>query len=311
EEIFQSLIEQYYQNAKFILPDVIITPILYDGINLLKDLLNDFKEGIQIRKPKDEKEEGILRIATKNAKVMVNQQIQMEQIKNEEQGHIESTLQEAKELLNLPGEPRIIEGFDISNIEGTDATGSTVVFLNGKPYTRDYRHYKIRSKSTPDDVGMMKEVMERRYSARIATDKPLPDLILVDGGKGQLNAAFSVLEDLGIENIPIIGLAKRLEEIFLVGKKESIILPQDSSILKLFQNVRDEAHRFAVRLHKKQREKRIVGSILDTINGIGPVTRNKLLQHFGSVENIKNTSLEELSKVVNKKVAEAIKKNLK
>jgi excinuclease ABC subunit C len=155
----------------------------------------------------------------------------------------------------------------------------------------------------------MKELLRRRYKMLLERDLELPDLILVDGGKGQLNAGVSVLKELDLE-IPIIGLAKKYEEIFLPSKKDPLILPKNSSILKLFQRVRDESHRFALRLHKKQREKRITGSILDDIQGIGPVRRNKLLNHFGSVENIKKASLIELSEIVGKKLAEKILKKI-
>lgn len=137
----------------------------------------------------------------------------------------------------------------------------------------------------------------------------LPDLIVVDGGKGQLNAGISVLQDLGLE-IPIIGLAKKYEEIYLPNQKEPVTLPKNSHSLKLFQRVRDEAHRFAVRLHKKQRKKRMIGSLLDDIEGVGIISRNKLLNHFGSVDNIKVASLNEISQVVGKKLASLILKEL-
>ncbi len=209
----------------------------------------------------------------------------------------------------MPALPRIIEGFDISNIEGIDATGSMVYFIDGKPYNKNYRHYKIRSKFTPDDVAMMKEVLRRRYHMLLERDLQLPDLVLVDGGKGQLNAGVSVLEELGLK-IPIIGLAKKYEEIYIPKKKEPIILPTNSPTLKLFQRIRDEAHRFAVRLHKKQRKKRLIGSILDDIKGIGELTRNKLLSHFGSVDNIKKASKEDITQIVGKKLAEIILEEL-
>jgi excinuclease ABC subunit C len=308
-EILPSILEQYYQDFKTQLPDSIIVPVLDKQLNALITFLKDTKPEIQIRAPKDDYEIGLLRIANKNAMVMVNQQAQMEQIRMDENDFREEVLREAKEILNLPNEPRIIEGFDISNIEGKDATGSMVFFLEAKPYNKNYRHFKIKNKSTPDDVAMMKEVIKRRYNMLLKRNLELPDLIVIDGGKGQLNAGISVLQDLGLE-IPIIGLAKKYEEIYLPNQKLPLILPKNSQLLKLFQRVRDEAHRFAVRLHKKQRKKRMIGSVLDDIEGVGPVTRNKLLNHFGSVPNIKKTSLDELSKIVSKKLAELILKEL-
>lgn len=310
DEFLSSILEQYYQEIRFSLPDIIVIPELIEDIDILKDVLRELKDNIEIRTPiKDE--EGLIRIANKNAKVMVDQQKEMEDIQRKEAGLMKKTLEDAQEILNLPDIPRIIEGFDISNIEGIDATGSMVYFLEGKPYNKYYRHYNIRSKSTPDDVAMMREVIERRYSYLLEKEYQLPDLILVDGGKGQLNAGVSVLKELGIDRIPIIGLAKRLEEIFIPGEKDSIILPKDSSILKLFQRIRDEAHRFAVRLHKKQRIKRVTGSILDDIKGVGPATRNKLLKHFGSVDGLKEANLEEISKIVGEKLGKLIKEYIK
>ena len=309
-DILASFLEQYYQDFKINLPDIIVIPELYHGVNILNEILKDTKIDLQIRTPLDD-EIPLMRITKKNARVMVNQQIEMEKIKQKEEDQVKKTLELAKEILRLPNIPRIIEGFDISNIEGTDATGSLVYFLEGSPYNKNYRYFKIRSKSTPDDVAMMKEVIKRRYTKVLERGWELPDLILVDGGKGQLNAAVAVLEDLSINNLPIIGLAKKNEEIFLPGEKEPIVLPKTSPVLKLLQRVRDEAHRFAVKLHKKQREKRMRDSILDDIKGIGPATRNKLLKHFGSVEGLKRASYDEIVRVVGSKIAEILVKNLK
>ncbi|MFX1386185.1 MAG: excinuclease ABC subunit UvrC [Promethearchaeota archaeon] len=309
KEILNSILEQYYQDFRSQLPDLIILPIINEKLNVLLTFLKDLKDDIQIRTPVNENEISLLRIANKNAKVMVDQQIQMEEIQMNDLEFREKILEETKNILKLPKVPKIIEGFDISNIEGVDATGSMVYFLDGKPYNKYYRHFKIRSKSTPDDVAMMKELLRRRYTMLLERNLELPDLILVDGGKAQLNAGISVLKELNL-NIPIIGLAKKYEEIFLPSKKEPIVLPKSSLVLKLFQRVRDEAHRFAVRLHKKQRTKRIKGSILDQIEGVGPITRNKLLNHFGSVNKIKKSSREELSQLVGNKLAEKILKEL-
>ena len=309
KDIFPSIMEQFYQNLTHKLPETIVVPEIYDGVEVFREILKEYNNDLKIRTP-TEKEYGLLRIASKNAKVIVEQEIQMEEIKKKEGDQIQKALEEAKEIFNLPKAPRIIEGFDISNIEGTDATGSMVYFLEGRPYNKNYRYFNIRTKSTPDDVAMMKEVIKRRYSMILKNNLTLPDLILVDGGKGQLNAGFSVLKELGIEGIPIIGLAKKFEEIFIPNQKEPIILPKNSNLLKIFQRVRDEAHRFAVKLHKKQREKRVQRSVLDDIKGIGPATRIKLLRHFGSVENLKKATPEAIAKVVGKKLADTILKEL-
>ncbi len=308
EELLSSLLEQYYQGIRFIVPDVIIIPEMFKGLKIFNEIMKDIKPTIQIRTPHDG-EQGLVKIANKNAKVMVNQEIQMEAIKQKDDDQVIKALELAKEILALPSIPRIIEGFDISNIEGRDATGSMVYFLEGKPYFKYYRHYTIKTKSTPDDVAMMKEVIKRRYGMLLERGYELPDLILIDGGKGQLNGALSVLKELGLE-IPIIGLAKKFEEIYIPHEPVPIILPRNSPLLKLFQRVRDEAHRFAIKLHKTQRERRITGSVLETIKGIGPVTRNKLLDRFGNVDSIKTAPLEQLVQIVGEKLARKIKKSL-
>jgi len=308
-EMFSSIMEQFYLSTNSNLPITVVLPELYEGVELFREVLMKSKRELQIRAAQD-KELGLIRIARKNAKVIVEQEIKMQEIKLEDGELRIELLEQMKEVLELPRTPRIIEGFDISNIEGTDATGSMVCFLEGKPNKKNYRHYKIRSKSTPDDIAMMREVIMRRYSMILERNLSLPDLILVDGGKGQLNAGVAVLNELGIENVPIIGLAKKNEEIFLPNRKEPIQLPLESQVLKLFQQIRDEAHRFAVNLHKKQREKKMKGSVLDDIKGIGPSTRNRLLIRFGSVEGIKEASFDDIVKLVGIKIATNIKKEL-
>ena len=307
--MFSSIMEQFYLSTNPNLTLTIVLPELYEGIELFRNVLVKSERNFQIRVAQD-KEFGLIRIARKNAKVIVEQEIKMQEIKLGDGELRIEILDQMKEILKLPSIPRIIEGFDISNIEGTDATGSMVCFVEGKPFKKNYRHYNIQSKSTPDDVAMMREVLMRRYSMILERDLELPDLILVDGGKGQLNAGIAVLNELGIENVPIIGLAKKYEEIFLPNRKDPIQLPLESQVLKLFQQIRDEAHRFAVNLHKKQREKKMKRSILDDIKGIGPSTRNKLLVRFGSVEGIKEASFEDIVKLVGIKIADKLKKEL-
>lgn len=309
KKMFSSIMEQFYLSTNPNLTLTIVLPELYEGIELFRNVLVKSERNFQIRVAQD-KEFGLIRIARKNAKVIVEQEIKMQEIKLGDGELRIEILDQMKEILKLPSIPRIIEGFDISNIEGSDATGSMVCFVEGKPFKKKYRHYNIQSKSTPDDIAMMREVLMRRYSMILERDLELPDLILVDGGKGQLNAGIAVLNELGIENVPIIGLAKKYEEIFLPNRKDPIQLPLESQVLKLFQQIRDEAHRFAVNLHKKQREKKMKRSILDDIKGIGPSTRNKLLVRFGSVEGIKEASFEDIVKLVGIKIADKLKKEL-
>ena len=308
-EVLASLVEQFYQNTKNNLPDVIVLPTMSERLKSFEKILREYKNTLTMREPQKD-EMGLLRIAKKNAVVMVNQAIKMEEIKKKQEQQAAIALEEIKKILQLDSIPSIIEGFDVSNIEGKDATGSMVCFIEGKPSKENYRYFKIRSKSTPDDVSMMKEIIKRRYTRLLKESGTLPDLILVDGGKGQLNAGLSILKELQLDNIPIIGLAKKFEEIYVPGKSRPIILPDNSPLLRLFEQVRDEAHRFALKLHKKQREKKYKMSILDQIPGIGPKTRNKLLLHFGSIQNIKKSSLEELKNVIGEKLAKIIKNNL-
>jgi len=196
--------------------------------------------------------------------------------------------------LGLPKPPLIMECFDISNIQGSDPVASMVRFENGKPKKSAYRKFKIQSKQTPDDFTMMREVVERRYSRLLREKKRLPDLIVVDGGKGQLSSALQILRKLGIEDQPIIGLAKRLEEVFVPGESEARTLPRSSSALRLLQHIRDEAHRFAVTFHRQQRKKRTLQSELDAIPGIGSKRRQQLLKAFGSVKNIRQADVKTL-----------------
>ncbi|NKQ38507.1 MAG: excinuclease ABC subunit UvrC [Methanosarcinales archaeon] len=226
----------------------------------------------------------------------------------------ESILQ-LKKYLNMDNVPSHIEGFDVSNVQGTDAVASMVVFKDGIPSKKEYRKFKIQSVKQIDDFAMIKEVIFRRYKKILDENKKLPDLILIDGGKGQLGAACSILKELGILNhtIKIIGLAKKEEEIFLYNKDLPLIIPKHSKALHLLQRVRDEAHRFALSFHRNLRSKRLTHSILDDISGIGKVKRNMLFKSFGSIEKIKSARIEELILVkgISIKNAKDIKKFLK
>ena len=202
--------------------------------------------------------------------------------------------------------PRKIECFDISHIQGSDTVASMVVFVDGKPKKSLYRKFIIRSVDGVDDFESMREVISRRYSRLLEENEPLPDLIMVDGGKGQLSSAVSVLKKLGVKNQDIIGLAKRLEEIFLPELSEAQTIPKASSSLKLLQAVRDEAHRFAITFHRQRRSKRTFTSELLEIKGVGEKIAQKLLTDFESVEAIKKASLEELEKSIGKAKAKIV-----
>ncbi len=181
-----------------------------------------------------------------------------------------------------------------------------VVFENGKPKKSLYRKFIIKSVEGPDDFASMQEVIQRRYSKLKEENAPLPDLIMVDGGKGQLSSAVEILDDLGFEDYNIIGLAKRLEEVFFPGRSEAESIPKTSSGLKLLQQVRDEAHRFAITFHRGRRSKRTIKTELTEIKGIGPSTAQILLKELGSLSSVKNSSFDQLSKLVGKKKADIL-----
>ncbi|MGY5858470.1 MAG: helix-hairpin-helix domain-containing protein, partial [Candidatus Thorarchaeota archaeon] len=206
-------------------------------------------------------------------------------------------VKELKEALNLPQAPMHIEGFDIANIQGTDPTGSCVVFKNGEPSNKHYRMFKVRIKETPDDYAMMREVVYRRYYGVLERGHSLPDLILIDGGKGQFNVAMEALKELGIEYVPLASVAKREERIFTRNNMDGVVLDYGSDGLRLIQHIRDESHRFAQKYHHKLREKRFTGSVLEEAPGIGQKRRKALLDAFGSFDGVKVATVEELVKV--------------
>jgi excinuclease ABC subunit C len=205
--------------------------------------------------------------------------------------------------------PRKIECFDISNIQGSDTVASMVVFVDGKPKKSLYRKYIINDVAGPDDFSSMREVIRRRYTRINEEGMQLPDLIMVDGGKGQLSSAVEVLDELNIKNCSIIGLAKRLEEVFIPYKSEPISISKTSSGIKLLQRVRDEAHRFALTFHRNRRTKRTIQTELTEIKGVGENTAYKLLLNLGSVSAVKNSTYEDLLKLVGKRKAEILIKH--
>lgn len=222
----------------------------------------------------------------------------------------EEALVELFKTLNLKKYPRRIECYDISNIQGSDAVASMSVAIDGKKKSSEYRKFKIRTKSTPDDFEMMREVMTRRFSK--LEEKDYPDLLLIDGGKGQLNACGEIIYNLGLYGkIELISIAKREEEIFKLGESEPYIFSKRGETLKILQRLRDEAHRFGITYHRKLRSKRVISSELDKVEGIGEKRRKELLKRFGSVQKIKEASYEELREIISDKVIENLNKVLK
>ena len=210
----------------------------------------------------------------------------------------ENAVKELQTVLKLSKPPEEIECFDISNISGTLAVASLVHFSNGMPNKSKYRRFRIRTVAGPNDFAMMKEAVSRHFIRLMQENQPLPDLLMVDGGKGQLKFAVDALIDINVPAFPVIGLAKRLEEIFIPGREDSILLPHDRNALKLLQAVRDEAHRFAITYHRTLRLNTIKNSILDDIEGIGEKRKAALLEEFGSVRSLRRASPEEISRRV-------------
>ena len=210
--------------------------------------------------------------------------------------------------LHLDREPRHIECFDNSNLQGTNPVASCVVFRNGKPSRKEYRHFNIKSVEGPDDFASMREIIYRRYSRLLSEGAALPDLIIVDGGKGQLSSAYAILKELGIEkHVPIVGLAKRLEEVFYPGDPEPYYLTRMGEPLKVVCHIRDEAHRFGITFHRHKRTKSFIDSELSHIPGIGDKSLTALLRRFRTVNAVRNATLKELSEVVGESRAKAIK----
>ncbi len=214
-------------------------------------------------------------------------------------------VEELRAMLGISGPIEIIEAFDVSNIMGKEAVGSMVYFCKGRPRKSEYRKFKIRSVAGIDDYSMMREIVARRYTRLLEEEKRLPDLILIDGGKGHLCAAREELAKLNLSHIPAVGIAKEFEHIYCKDRSEPVILPDDSKSLHLLKRIRDEAHRFAIKYHKNLRSKKMGSSELDQIRGVGPKRKILLMKRFGSVEAIKKASAEDISGIggISEKIA--------
>ncbi len=305
-EVLTVFIEQFYFTIPR-LPDEIVLPSDIPESKQLGVWLSEMNgHPVSIMLPEDDRGKDLVEMANKNAHRALRKMLILGESEDE---IVDAGVKDLKEALGLAQAPLRIEGFDIANIQGTDPTGSCVVFKNGAPYNKRYRMFKVRVKESPDDYAMMREVIYRRYFGVLERRDVLPDLILVDGGKGQLRMALEALEELGLDYIPVVALAKREETMFTREHTEGIQLDPDSAGLHLVQRIRDEAHRFAQRYHHKLREKRFTGSILEDAPGIGPKRRSALLQVFGSFEKVKAASVEELAHVdgMNEKTARLLR----
>jgi excinuclease ABC subunit C len=288
------------------LPKEIFVQEMPDDFDLLKKALGG---KINISKPLRGKSLQLIELGSRNAKEFY-EQWSTEQASELSRSGI--ALNELATVLGLSGPPQRLECFDISNTQGTNAVASMVVFEKALPKKSEYRKFKMKISGQPNDFEMMREALTRRFRPSEDTERPhwkYPDLLVVDGGKGQLGVAVEVLQMYGLD-IPVIGLAKREEEIFRPGISEPLLLPKTNYALQLLQRLRDEAHRFGITFHKNLRSKGAIRSALDDVEGIGPVKKKQLLKKFGSVAKIKSASTEELAEIVGAKTAEAIRKSL-
>jgi len=306
-EILQAFVEDYYTGAAAgIEPDEVhVSESLSDAEPLMAYLSHQVGRKVPIIEPQIGEKAQLIAMAESNAKLLLGEYIL--QRKKAEKDHIPHSIKSLQRDLFLDRLPRRIECFDNSNLMGTDPVASMVCFVDAQPRKTEYKRFNIKTVIGPDDFASMKEVLTRRYSRLMQTGEHLPDLIVVDGGKGQLSSAVEALQEIGFYGqVPVVGLAKRLEEIFLPGKSDPIMIPKNSSALKLMQQIRDEAHRFAITFHREKRSKRTFRTELTDIPGIGEFTARKLIKHFGSVKKIKEAPLEALQSQLGKKTGEIV-----
>ena len=295
KEILSNYLKKFYKHRKN-MPDKILLPFAPEEKDrILKKVSNLRGEKIEIIVPRKGKNKKLVDFASSNAEILLRKKYEGL-----------APLIEIKKIFNLKSIPERIEGFDISNIGGEESVGSLVVFENGRPQKNDYRKYKIKTVAGPNDVASLQEVIRRRYKRILEEKKDFPDLILVDGGKGQLNAARGALEELGVGNLPVVSLAKKEEIIFAPDRKKGISLERTSPALKLFQNIRDEAHRFAISFHRLRREKRSFESRLDNIPGLGKKRKAALLDKYKDLKEIKKAAPEDLAKIIGAKATQAL-----
>lgn len=314
EEATTEFVKQYYQEASFV-PNEILLPTYVEESEIIESWLRQKKGAkVTLTVPKQGEKKRLIEMAATNA------QLALEQIRERsasERSRVDAALNQLAEALGMPDNPLLrIEAYDNSNVQGRHAVGGMIVFEEGKPKKSEYRRFKIEtSEGTPDDFAMMFEMLTRRFN-QMAENNPkftsAPDLVLIDGGKGQLNSAQQAMRQFGYE-FPMIGLAKQFELIYLPGRDEPVELARNSPALFLVQRIRDEVHRFAIEYHRKVRGRAAQMSVLDEIPGIGPTRRRELLRFFGSVEKMKRVPVEELAKApgMNRAAAEAVYHHLR
>ena len=304
EKLMQAVVERYYSEATFFPKELLLSVPMSDSGPVLKLLEQKQGQKVTAHIPQRGDKAGLIGIVEKNAELLLEEFHIQRQKKNE--GKVPHAVTKLKSDLSLPKLPRRIECFDVSHLGGTDVVASCVVFIDGHPKKSEYRTYKVRSVGggRSDDFQSMREIVSRRYARVVEENGPWPDLVVIDGGKGQLSSAVLALDEVeAYGKFPVVGLAKRLEEVFFPGDTDSVFISKDSASLQLLQRTRNEAHRFAVTFQRKQRAKSTLRTELEEIEGIGPKTAKKLLRHFGSVKRVKEASLEALQEEAGAHVA--------
>ncbi len=324
-EVLSSFITQFYEEVPYV-PPIILTQEQVVEATIIESWLKTRRgDKVSISVPENGQNGELVKMAAGQAAETLGVLKAQWQA---DQGKQVTALSELQEALGLAGPPNRVECYDISNIQGTNSVGAMVVFVQGVPRKSEYRKFRIQSVQGPNDFASLQEVLSRRFKHlkeppaeerrdprrkdEVDPFSLTPDLVIIDGGKGQLNAALEVWQTLGLDHIPVVSLAKRQEEIFVPGRDESIILPRDSQSLYLVQRIRDEAHRFGLNYHRTLRSKVGLASTLEEIKGIGPRRRKALLQRFGSLDGIRAASLEELAAVpgMNADIARQVKESL-
>ena len=312
-EVIASFLRQHY-SAATTLPPEIVTPTTLPEAALLETFLTERRGGpARLLVPQRGKKRHLAELAERNAKDALEQ----ERVRwLADRGKTEVALRELQEALGLEGPPKRIECYDVSHVQGTSVVSSMVVFEDGRPAKSQYRRFRARITDRNDDFTNMRETLKRRFARSASPESqsswPLPDLVILDGGKGQLSAGLAALADAGRLQIPIAALAKEREELFVPNRPDPIVLPRNAQGLYLVQRIRDEAHRFAVTYHQKVRARRAIRSILDDVAGVGPARKRALLRKFGSVRAMQEAPVEDLAAVggVGPALAERIKQAL-
>jgi len=304
-EVMQTFIQQYYEKA-LTAPQEVLVNIYPDECDVLKEWLSELRgTRVAISKPAKEERLQLMKMAERNASLQIKEILLK---KSQKEDYTPKSLIRLQTDLMLANLPRRIEAFDISNIRGKFAVGSLVTFVDAKAKKSDYRRFKIKTVEGIDDFSMMAEVIKRRYSRQVRESNDLPDLILIDGGKGQLSAGKQALFGLNLDRLPVAGIAKRLDEIFVPDRNDPILLRKDSPSLILLQKIRDEAHRFAITYHRKLRGKGEIGSELDRIVGLGAARKKEMWAKFKTISAMKSASVADYCEIkgVGPKLAQKI-----